>query len=131
MAVSSMGDVMTNSELRADIHSIATIPDADRDSTGPQQMWIWAGANIAPVNWALGALGIIAFFAGLSAGWSVEDGLVGALQGPISLNLLGGRGSELAGRNRGLRRAESCAWQARDVAIRRCERRKLMTEVTE
>ena len=24
-----------------------------------QQMWIWAGANIAPVNWALGALGII------------------------------------------------------------------------
>ena len=81
---------MTNSELRADIHSIATIPDADRDSTGPQQMWIWAGANIAPVNWALGALGIIAFFAALSAGWSVEDGLVGALQGPISLNLLGG-----------------------------------------
>jgi hypothetical protein len=29
------------------------IPDADRDSTGPQQMWIWAGANIA--DWALGA----------------------------------------------------------------------------
>src|SRR4029453_6177057 len=48
-----------NSELRADIHSIEPIPDADRDSTGPQQMWIWAGANIAPVNWALGALGII------------------------------------------------------------------------
>jgi NCS1 nucleoside transporter family len=50
---------MTNSELRADIHSIEPIPDADRDSTGPQQMWIWAGANIAPVNWALGALGIV------------------------------------------------------------------------
>lgn len=50
---------MTNSELRADIHSIEPIPDADRDSTGIQQMWIWAGANIAPVNWALGALGII------------------------------------------------------------------------
>jgi len=50
---------MTDSELRADIHSIAPIPDADRDSTGLQQMWIWAGANIAPVNWALGALGII------------------------------------------------------------------------
>src|SRR5262249_44286562 len=46
-------------ELRADLHSIEPIPDADRDSTGPQQMWIWAGANIAPVNWALGALGII------------------------------------------------------------------------
>src|SRR5712672_3630718 len=50
---------MTNSELRSDIHSIEPIPDADRDSTGPQQMWIWAGANIAPVNWALGALGVI------------------------------------------------------------------------
>jgi NCS1 nucleoside transporter family len=50
---------MTDSELRADIHSIQPIPDGDRDSTGPQQMWIWAGANIAPVNWALGALGII------------------------------------------------------------------------
>ena len=50
---------MTNSEFRADIHSIEPIPDADRDFTGMQQMWIWAGANIAPVNWALGALGII------------------------------------------------------------------------
>jgi NCS1 nucleoside transporter family len=38
---------------------VEPIPDADRDSTGPQQMWIWAGANIAPVNWALGALGIV------------------------------------------------------------------------
>ncbi len=46
-------------ELRADIHSIEPIPEADRDSTGLQQMWIWAGANIAPVNWALGALGIV------------------------------------------------------------------------
>src|ERR1700742_1544583 len=51
--------VMTDSELRSDIHSIEPIPDSDRDSTGPQQMWIWAGANIAPVNWALGALGIV------------------------------------------------------------------------
>jgi len=50
---------MTNPELRADIHSVEPIPDADRDSTGPQQMWIWAGANLAPINWALGALGII------------------------------------------------------------------------
>ena len=50
---------MTSSELRADVHTIEPIPEADRDSTGPQQMWIWAGANIAPINWALGALGII------------------------------------------------------------------------
>src|SRR5712691_8875809 len=46
-------------ELRVDVHSIEPIPDADKDSTGPQQMWIWAGANIAPINWALGALGIV------------------------------------------------------------------------
>jgi NCS1 nucleoside transporter family len=50
---------MAASELRADAHSIEPIPESDRDSTGPQQMWIWAGANIAPINWALGALGII------------------------------------------------------------------------
>jgi NCS1 nucleoside transporter family len=43
----------------ADGHSVDPIPEADRHSTGPQQMWIWAGANIAPVNWALGALGIV------------------------------------------------------------------------
>jgi len=46
-------------ELRADAHSIEPIPEKDKDSTGPQQMWIWAGANIAPINWALGALGIV------------------------------------------------------------------------
>jgi purine-cytosine permease-like protein len=38
------------------------------------------------INWG----GIIAFVAGLAAGWSVEDGLVPALQGPISTALLGG-----------------------------------------
>jgi purine-cytosine permease-like protein len=38
------------------------------------------------VNW--GAM--IAFAAGLVAGWSVEDGLVPALQGPISIHLLKG-----------------------------------------
>jgi len=34
--------------------------------------------------------GIIAFIVGLIAGWSVQDGLVPALQGPISTGLLGG-----------------------------------------
>src|SRR5215468_9848624 len=46
-------------EARFDAHSIEQIPDADRDSTGWQQFWIWAGANIAPINWILGALGIL------------------------------------------------------------------------
>ena len=49
----------TTGELRSDLHRIEPIPEAHKDSTGPQQMWIWAGANIAPINWALGALGIV------------------------------------------------------------------------
>jgi purine-cytosine permease-like protein len=38
------------------------------------------------INWS----GMIAFILGLIATWSVQDGLVPALQGPISINLLGG-----------------------------------------
>ena len=45
--------------VKLDAHSVEPIPEADKDSTGPQQMWIWAGANIAPINWILGAVGII------------------------------------------------------------------------
>jgi NCS1 nucleoside transporter family len=45
--------------VQIDPHGIEPIPDADRDSTPLQQFWIWAGANIAPINWVLGALGII------------------------------------------------------------------------
>lgn len=41
-----------------DAHGIDPIPDADRDSTPWEQFWIWAGANLAPINWVLGALGI-------------------------------------------------------------------------
>src|SRR5438067_8529408 len=53
-------------ELRVDVHNIEPIPEADKDSTGWQQFWIWAGANIAPINWALGALGITLFKLGLT-----------------------------------------------------------------
>jgi NCS1 nucleoside transporter family len=45
--------------VHIDPHGIEPIPDADRDSTPIDQFWIWAGANIAPINWVLGALGII------------------------------------------------------------------------
>jgi len=38
------------------------------------------------INWG----GIVAFVVGLAAGWSVEQGLVPALQGPVSTRLLGG-----------------------------------------
>jgi NCS1 nucleoside transporter family len=47
------------SEVRLDDHGIEPIPDQDRTSTPLQQFWIWSGANIAPINWVLGALGII------------------------------------------------------------------------
>ncbi len=39
-------------------HSLAPVPDEARSSTSAHQFWIWAGANIAPINWVLGALGI-------------------------------------------------------------------------
>jgi NCS1 nucleoside transporter family len=45
--------------VQLDAHGIEPVPAADRDSTPLQQFWIWAGANIAPLNWVLGALGII------------------------------------------------------------------------
>lgn len=54
-----MATDVVKGEARLDAHSIEQIPESDRDSTGWQQFWIWAGANIAPINWTLGALGIV------------------------------------------------------------------------
>lgn len=34
------------------------IPEETRGTSVAGQFWIWAGANIAPINWVLGALGI-------------------------------------------------------------------------
>jgi NCS1 nucleoside transporter family len=34
------------------------ISEADRTDSVSGQFWIWCGANIAPINWVLGALGI-------------------------------------------------------------------------
>ncbi len=34
------------------------IPESARTKSVSGQFWIWAGANIAPINWVLGALGI-------------------------------------------------------------------------
>jgi len=45
--------------VQLDVHGIEPIRPEDRTSTPWQQFWIWAGANIAPINWILGALGII------------------------------------------------------------------------
>lgn len=54
-----MAQDVAKGAARLDAHSIEPIPEADKDSTAWQQFWIWAGANIAPINWALGALGIV------------------------------------------------------------------------
>ena len=39
-------------------HSIDPVPETARTSTAGHQFWIWCGANIAPINWVLGALGV-------------------------------------------------------------------------
>ncbi|MFF3467153.1 purine-cytosine permease family protein [Streptomyces sp. NPDC001984] len=39
-------------------HQLLPVPDEARTSTVAHQFWIWAGANLAPINWVLGALGI-------------------------------------------------------------------------
>jgi NCS1 family nucleobase:cation symporter-1 len=41
-----------------DAHGIEPIPDSSRDCSPAELFWIWSGANIAPINWVLGALGI-------------------------------------------------------------------------
>src|SRR5215471_6305134 len=38
--------------------TLTPIPERLRTSTAAHQFWIWAGANVAPINWVLGALGI-------------------------------------------------------------------------
>jgi nucleobase:cation symporter-1, NCS1 family len=39
-------------------HSLVPVPESARTSTVMHQFWIWCGANVAPINWVLGALGI-------------------------------------------------------------------------
>jgi NCS1 family nucleobase:cation symporter-1 len=51
-------------ELEEAVHiekhnAITPVPEEYKDATPLDQFWIWAGANIAPINWVLGALGIV------------------------------------------------------------------------
>jgi len=41
-----------------DALGIAPVPVEHRTSSPLDQFWIWAGANVAPINWVLGAIGI-------------------------------------------------------------------------
>jgi purine-cytosine permease-like protein len=52
----------TTTTTNIDIHEIEQtlqpIPESARTTRVSGQFWIWCGANIAPINWVLGALGI-------------------------------------------------------------------------
>ena len=50
----------TGGELQLEDYeaSLQPIPEAARTRRVSGQFWIWAGANLAPINWVLGALGI-------------------------------------------------------------------------
>lgn len=45
-------------DLEYDGLGVRPVPDDHRTSSELDQFWIWAGANVAPINWVLGALGI-------------------------------------------------------------------------
>ena len=38
--------------------ALSVIPESSKTTDVRGQFWIWAGANIAPINWVLGALGV-------------------------------------------------------------------------
>lgn len=61
-------------------HMLVPIPLAMRTSTPARQFWIWTGANVAPINWVLGALGI---GLGLSLFQTVAVLVVGNLAGML------------------------------------------------
>jgi toxin CptA len=61
-------------------HRLLPVPDEARTSTAAHQFWIWAGANLAPINWVLGALGI---GLGLSLGDTVVVLVVGNIIGMV------------------------------------------------
>ncbi|WP_064445130.1 cytosine permease [Rhodococcus sp. YH3-3] len=67
------------------------VPESARTTKVSGQFWIWAGANVAPINWILGALGIQL---GLSFADTVTVLIVGNLIGMVGFGffvLLGQR----------------------------------------
>ncbi|MBO1754560.1 cytosine permease [Allobranchiibius sp. CTAmp26] len=63
----------------ADVEDVLQpIPESKRTTRVSGQFWIWAGANVAPINWILGALGV-------ELGLSLRDTLIVLVLG----NLLG------------------------------------------
>src|SRR4030081_2550506 len=64
--------------VQLDDHGIEPIRPEDRTSTPAKQFWIWAGANIAPINWILAGLGMLL---GLSVVEAVVVVIVDTLRG--------------------------------------------------
>ena len=67
-------------------HSLDQVPEQARVSTAAHQFWIWTGANIAPINWVLGALGDLA--RALSLGRRIRVLVLGNLIGHGGVRLL-------------------------------------------
>jgi nucleobase:cation symporter-1, NCS1 family len=57
-STTTANDSSTENGVPFDAHGIEPIPDGSRDCSPWELFWIWSGANIAPINWVLGALGI-------------------------------------------------------------------------
>lgn len=58
MSIKSETHASGYDEAGFDAHGIEPVPTRHRTSSQFDQFWIWTGANIAPINWVLGALGI-------------------------------------------------------------------------
>jgi NCS1 nucleoside transporter family len=65
-------------------HGVSPIPSRDRTSGSADQFWIWAGANLAPINWVLGTVGL---GLGLSLGETLLVILVGNTLGSALFGL--------------------------------------------
>lgn len=55
MSATTSNEHLTVEELE---QTLQPIPESARTTRVDGQFWIWCGANIAPINWVLGALGI-------------------------------------------------------------------------
>lgn len=105
-----MSDISAQSQLELE-ETLQPIPDHARTNRVLNQFWIWCGANVAPIMWVLGALGIqmglslretilvivIGNAVGMSLfGWMVLLGPRGGAPGIIlSRYILGRRGNYL------------------------------------
>jgi purine-cytosine permease-like protein len=55
MSALTTGEPQATDQLESEL---TVIPESSKTSDVRGQFWIWAGANIAPINWVLGALGV-------------------------------------------------------------------------